>query len=233
MFAAHREIHRYRAVNNLPETPRTTLVACLVQHGTALWAHCGDSRLYWMRRGQIVSRTRDHSRVEALIAQGRLEASERDTHPDRNKLFNCLGAPTIPLVDMGRPAALQPGDVILMCSDGLWSVLPEQALASALSGNTVVRAVPDMVQAAAALAGRHSDNVTALAMMWEDGGPDSATGGMITTSLVPLGAVTTTIHAPLQADLESADQFDEQEIEKAIAEIRDAIDKSSRLTPKN
>ncbi|MFL6714975.1 MAG: PP2C family protein-serine/threonine phosphatase [Burkholderiaceae bacterium] len=233
MFAAHREIHRYRAVNNLPETPRTTLVACLVQHGTALWAHCGDSRLYWMRRGQIVARTRDHSRVEALIAQGKLDPAERDTHPDRNKLFNCLGAPTIPLVDMGKPSTLQPGDVILMCSDGLWSVLPEQALASALAGSTVVRAVPDMVHAAASLAGRHSDNVTALAMMWEDSGFASQGSGLITTSLVPLGAVTTTIHAPRHADLEGADQFDEQEIEKAIAEIRDAIDKSSRLAPKN
>jgi protein phosphatase len=50
---------------------------------------------------------------------------------------------------------------------------------------------------------------------------------------VPLGAVTTTIHAPRHADLEGADQFDDSEIEKAIAEIRAAIDKSSRLTPKD
>ena len=233
MFAAHREIHRYRAVNQLPETPRTTLVACLVQHGTALWAHVGDSRLYWMRRGQIVARTRDHSRVEALIAQGKLDPAERDTHPDRNKLFNCIGAPTIPMIDMGRPSTLQPGDVIMMCSDGLWAVLPEQALASAIGSRTVVRAVPEMVHAAAALAGRNSDNVTAMAMMWEDGAENGdADVGLITTSLVPLGAVTTTIHAPRHADLDGADQFDDSEIEKAIAEIRAAIDKSSRLTPK-
>jgi protein phosphatase len=233
MFAAHREIHRYRAVNNLPETPRTTLVACLVQHGSALWAHCGDSRLYWMRRGQIVSRTRDHSRVEALIAQGQLDAAARDTHPDRNKLFNCLGAPTIPVVDMARPARLQPGDVVMMCSDGLWAMLPEQALAAAFGGGTVVTAVPDLVRGAAAAGGRKGDNVTALAMMWEDAGMQEDSSAVITTSLVPLGAMTTTIHAPLHADLEGADQFDEQEIEKAIAEIRDAIDKSSRLTSKN
>jgi len=231
MFAAHREIHRYRVVNGLPETPRTTLVACLVQHGTALWAHCGDSRLYWMRRGQIISRTRDHSRVEALIAQGQLDASARETHPDRNKLFNCLGAPTIPAVDMARPATLQPGDVIMMCSDGLWSMLPEQTLAAAFGGGTVVTAVPDLVHSAATAGGKRGDNVTALAMMWEDGGMQDE-GASIITSLVPLGAVTTTIHAPRRADLEDADRFDEQEIEKAIAEIRDAIDKSSRLTSK-
>jgi protein phosphatase len=186
-----------------------------------------------MRRGQIVARTRDHSRVEALIAQGKLDPAERDTHPDRNKLFNCLGAPTIPMIEMSRPSLLQPGDVIMICSDGLWAVLPEAALASAIGSRTVVRAVPELVHGAAALAGRTSDNVTAMARMREDGPHAGDGGGMITTSLVPLGAVTTTIHAPRHADLEGADQFDDSEIEKAIAEIRDAIDKSSRLTPRN
>jgi protein phosphatase len=113
-------------------------------------------------------------------------------------------------------------------------VLPEPALASAIGSRTVVRAVPELVHAATALAGRNSDNVTAMAMMWEDGAESGGVdGGMITTSLVPLGAVTTTIHAPRHADLEGADQFDDSEIEKAIAEIRDAIDKSSRLTHKD
>jgi protein phosphatase len=53
-LAAHQEIHRYHTLNNLPETPRTTIVACLIQNGYAYWAHCGDSRLYWMRQGQIL-----------------------------------------------------------------------------------------------------------------------------------------------------------------------------------
>jgi protein phosphatase len=121
----------------------------------------------------------------------------------------------------------------MMCSDGLWAMLPEQALAAAFGGGTVVTAVPDLVRGAAAAGGRKGDNVTALAMMWEDAGMQEDSSAVITTSLVPLGAMTTTIHAPLHADLEGADQFDEQEIEKAIAEIRDAIDKSSRLTSKN
>jgi hypothetical protein len=68
-LAAHQEIHRYHTLNNLPETPRTTIVACLIQNGYAYWAHCGDSRLYWMRQGQILLRTKDHSRLETLIAQ--------------------------------------------------------------------------------------------------------------------------------------------------------------------
>lgn len=231
-FAAHHEIHRYRAINQLPETPRTTIVACLIQHGSAIWAHCGDSRLYWMRNGQILARTKDHSRIETLIAQGKVDPSERATHPDRNKLFNCLGAPNMPIVEISRRASLQANDVMLLCSDGLWSVLPDHVMALRLQENTIVRAVPELLSSAVGIAGKHSDNVTALAMMWESGSSlsDATT---ITTQTLPVGTVTTTIQAPRHADLEAADTFNEAEIEKTIDEIRGAIEKSSRLTSKN
>ncbi|HEY8100024.1 MAG TPA: PP2C family serine/threonine-protein phosphatase [Burkholderiaceae bacterium] len=231
-FAAHREIHRYRAINNLPETPRTTIVVCLIQHNTAFWAHCGDSRLYWMRNGQILSRTRDHSRLETLIAQGKVDPSERDTHPDRNKLFNCLGAPNMPIVEISRRASLQAGDIMLLCSDGLWSMLPDHELAQCLQENTIVRAVPELVSKAASIGGKNSDNVTGLAMMWESGN-SSIDPNSITTHILPVGSVTTTIQAPRHADLENADVFNESEIEKAIEEIRGAIEKSSKITTKS
>jgi protein phosphatase len=232
-FAAHREIHRYRAINNLPETPRTTIVACLIQHGSAVWAHCGDSRLYWMRNGQILARTQDHSRIEALIAQGKVDPSERDTHPERNKLYNCLGAPTMPIVEVSRRASLQAGDVMLLCSDGLWSMLPDSTLAQHFQNNTIVRAVPELIHNATCIAGKKSDNVTALAMMWEGSSNlQDSTTTTITTNILPLGSVTTTIQAPQHADLEAADNFSDNEIEKAIEEIRGAIEKSSRLINK-
>lgn len=232
-FAAHREIHRYRAINNLPETPRTTIVACLIQHNSAYWAHCGDSRLYWMRNGQILARTRDHSRIETLIAQGKVDPSERDTHPERNKLFNCLGAPNMPIVELSRRASLQTGDVILLCSDGLWSVLPDHVLAQNLHQNTVVRAVPELLATATGIAGKTSDNVTALAVMWEGTSVLQESPSTIVTHTLPIGSVTTTIQAPRHADLEQADMFNDSEIEKAIEEIRGAIEKTSRLTSKN
>lgn len=231
-FAAHREIHRYRAINNLPETPRTTIVACLIQHNNAMWAHCGDSRLYWMRGGQILARTRDHSRIETLIAQGKVDASERDTHPDRNKLFNCLGAPNMPIVEISRRASLQAGDVMLLCSDGLWSVLPDHELAQRLHSNTIVRAVPELLATATGIAGKTGDNVTALAMMWESS-EDLQGNSTITTHTLPVGSVTTTIQAPRHLDLENADTYNDSDIEKAIEEIRNAIDKSSRITSRN
>ncbi|MDF3035579.1 MAG: Serine/threonine protein phosphatase [Paucimonas sp.] len=233
-FAAHREIHRYRAINNLPETPRTTIVACLIQHNSAIWAHCGDSRLYWMRNGQILARTRDHSRIETLIAQGKVDPSERDTHPDRNKLFNCLGAPNMPLVEISRRASLQAGDVMLLCSDGLWSMLPDHVLAQTLQSATIVRAIPELISNAASIAGKNSDNVTALAMMWESNEVTSNLNSTtISTKTLPIGSVTTTIQAPRHADLDNADLFNDNEIEKAIEEIRSALDKTTKITSKN
>lgn len=232
-FAAHREIHRYRAINNLPETPRTTIVACLIQHNSAYWAHCGDSRLYWMRQGEILARTRDHSRIETLIAQGKVDPSERDTHPERNKLFNCLGAPTMPIVELSHRASLQAGDVILLCSDGLWSVVPDHVLVQRLQNNTVVRAVPELLATAIGIAGKTSDNVTALAVMWEGNNQLHDPLTTITTHTLPIGSVTTTIQAPRQTDLEQADMFNDSEIEKAIEEIRSAIEKTSRITSKS
>ncbi|SNS27710.1 protein phosphatase [Noviherbaspirillum humi] len=231
-FAAHREIHRYRAVNNLPETPRTTIVACLIQENGAYWAHCGDSRLYWLRRGQLLARTRDHSRIEMLIAEGKADPSERETHPDRNRLFNCLGASVPPVVEVSRCASLQTGDVILLCSDGLWSVLPDNLIAQNLAESTVVRAVPELIGMATAIGGKNGDNVTALAMMWE-GAYNLEDASTIATHTLPVGSIATTIQAPLHPDLERPDVFDDAEIEKAIDEIRKAIDKTSRITSKN
>jgi hypothetical protein len=119
-----------------------------------VWAHCGDSRLYWLRRGQVLARTRDHSHIEHLIAKGLADPSERSTHPDRNKLYSCLGASTPPRIELSRQASLEPGDVLLLCSDGLWGMLPDTEIVHQLSTHTIVQAVPDMIGMATAIAGR-------------------------------------------------------------------------------
>jgi protein phosphatase len=231
---AHEQIHRYREENGLPETPRTTAVACLIQHNTAIWAHCGDSRLYWMRRGQILGRTRDHSHIEHLIAQGLADPSERATHPDRNKLYNCIGATSLPRVEVARQASLQPGDVLLLCSDGLWGMLPDEEIAHRLATQTVVRAVPELIAMATMIAGPTSDNTTALAIMWQ-GSPDMESGPgledtVISTKMLPENLVSSTIAATSGPDTPlEIDAFNDDEIEKAIAEIRGAIEKSSQI----
>src|SRR5690606_22980496 len=119
------------------------------------------------------------------------------------------------------------------CSDGLWSVLPDHLLAQSFVNSPVVRTVPELLSAAVALGGKSGDNVTALAMMWEGAGEleDSAT--TIATHTLPIGSITTTIEAPRHADLDQMDVFNESEIEKAIAEIRGAIEKTAKMTSRN
>jgi len=238
LLAAHQDIHQYRHAHQMPETPRTTIVACLIQHNTATWAHCGDSRLYWMRGGEILGRTRDHSHVENLIAKGLALPSERATHPDRNKLWNCLGADTLPRVEVAGGASLLPGDLLLLCSDGLWSMLPDDDLLRRMQAQTVVRAVPGMLQAALRAAGDGSDNVTALAIMWQGSsvldslGPTTMAemSTVISTETLPVELHSTTIRdTPAPQAPENIDAFDDDEIEKAIAEIRGAIEKSSQI----
>ena len=230
---AHWDILAYAKDHKLPETPRTTVVACLVQHNHAVWAHCGDSRLYWVRRNQVLARTRDHSHLEYLIERGRALESDRNTHPDRNKLYNCLGAGQAPRIDISRQASLEAGDTLLLCSDGLWSMLPETEIVHRLSTSTIVRAVPDMVAMAAAIGGARADNTTALAITWQGADAKGVNSpDIISTQMLPENEVSSTITAgqPLPAAAAAvADAFDEDEIEKAIAEIREAIEKSSQL----
>ncbi|MGZ3182416.1 MAG: PP2C family protein-serine/threonine phosphatase [Telluria sp.] len=235
LAAAHTEIHRYAAAHNLPDTPRTTAVACLVQHNVAIWAHCGDSRLYLVRRGQVLNRTRDHSHIEYLIAKGQAKPADRATHPDRNKLYNCLGASSLPRVEISGQASLLPGDIIMLCSDGLWAMLPDEEIAQRLSAQTIVRAIPDMLERATDIAGTKADNTTALAIMWQgapvvDAITTLAPGAetIISTQMLPDNVVTTTM-ATAPANAPEADAFDDDEIEKAIAEIRGAIEKSSNI----
>lgn len=230
LLQAHHDIQAYAMAHDLPELPRTTVVACLVQHNCAVWAHCGDSRLYWVRRNQILARTRDHSHIEYLIERGRADPLERATHPDRNKLYNCLGAPTPPKIELSARATLQAGDVLLLCSDGLWSMLPDSEIVHRLSGaGGVVAAVPEMVNMAAAVGGAQADNTTALGIMWQ--GADTVDGGLpnvISTQMLAEDHVGTTIIAAEPAP-DEADGFGADDIEKAIAEIRAAIEKSSQL----
>ena len=226
---AHDAILRHAREHALPETPRTTIVACLVQHNCAVWAHCGDSRLYWMRRGQVLARTRDHSHVEALIAKGKVDPAERHSHPDRNKLYNCLGASTPPQVEVSRQVGLEPGDVLMLCSDGLWGVLPDSEIVHQLSTRTIVQAVPDMIAMAVAIAAGRADNATALAIQWQGAGAPpaglDADPSVVSTQMLPEGEMTTR----LSGDVPAADPFDDDDIEKAIAEINDAIERSSQL----
>ena len=94
LSSAHHAILDYAFDKNLPDAPRTTVVACIVQDSQAYWAHAGDSRLYLLRRGGVAAQTRDHSRVQMMMDQGLLDAEGAAKHPSRNRIYSCLGGAT-------------------------------------------------------------------------------------------------------------------------------------------
>jgi protein phosphatase len=231
--SAHRELHRYRAEHSLPEAPRTTVVLCIVQEGVAYWAHVGDSRLYLLRGGAIAHRTLDHSRVHHLVASGLLRPEEARDHPERNRIFNCLGAFVEPQVEQGGPVGLRAGDTLLLCSDGLWSALPERVLVDRFTDRTVMRAVPDLLDEALASAGPEADNTTALAMSWA-GSEDYPTGPgalQVSTEVMPDGVVASTIQVPRAGGEPDPLALTDSQIDEAVNEIQQAIARASRLIP--
>src|SRR5207244_12398678 len=89
--AGHAAILREAQKRDLADTPRTVLVACVVQDGFAHWMHVGDSRQYLIRQGRSVERTRDHTVVQQLIDEGRIREEAITSHPERNRLLQRLG----------------------------------------------------------------------------------------------------------------------------------------------
>mgnify|MGYP006163167273 FL=1 len=170
VMAGHHQLLRYASEKGLIDTPRTTIVACILQGNTAYWAHCGDSRLYFVRGEKLIARTRDHSYSE-------LQSSLSSVVPvneryNRNVLFTCLGSPGKPVVDTAGPLLLQEGDRLLLCSDGLWGTVEDELITNHLATRSISDAVPELVEVALRNGGPKCDNVTVLAMEWEGTGHD-------------------------------------------------------------
>lgn len=153
----------------LDQKPRATCAVCLVQDGGSYWAHVGDSRIYQLRGGKIKARTRDHSHVELLLREGLIAESEMRSHPMRNFVECCLGGDA-PLPDMSVTARnkLEPGDVLLVCTDGLWSGLADGDLAEvARDARTPIdNVVRVLANRAVAKNSPHSDNTSITAVRW-------------------------------------------------------------------
>jgi PPM family protein phosphatase len=224
---AHHALVDYAKVRQLTDTPRTTCVACVVQEGIACWAHVGDSRLYHLREGKIQAQTRDHSRVQMLVDSGRIREEAVAAHPDRNKIFNCLGAHTPPQVELSHKTVLRTRDTLLLCSDGLCGPLSGKIIAGAVLANDIMRAVPDLLTQAEQRAGKDADNLSAVAMTWTDS-VQVQSPGEVSTQTLELDAVITQVE-----DFKKEDHSDltDEEIERAIGEIRDAIRKHTPQKP--
>ena len=223
VMAGHHQLLRYATEKGLMDTPRTTVVACVIQGEAAYWAHCGDSRLYLLRGDKLIARTRDHSYTELqdTLAQV-VPIAERF---NRNVLFTCLGSPGKPVVDTVGPLLLQSGDKVLLCSDGLWGNVTDSVIAEQISSRPIADAVPELVEFALRNGGPRCDNVTVLSVDWEGAEDADVTGGISTETLGD-DVFASTIQASVMGD-NPPDDLDEAEIERSIREINEAIRRSS------
>ena len=223
MTNAHHAILDYTTRHHLRDTPRTTCVACVVQDNVAYWAHAGDSRLYLIRDGRVITQTKDHSRIRLLIEEGMISEAQAAFHPDRNKIYSCLGSPTPPEIEFSRKTPLNHGDILLLCSDGLWGEMSGDMMAVALKGSNLLQAVPMILNQAETKGGPHRDNLSVVAVRWEDAYVEEASSA-ISTQTMTQDEVTTRLEEFGRNPAYKSELSDE-EIEKAIDEIRNAIDK--------
>lgn len=166
IYAAHDAVNEYAIQKHLPEPPRTTCVVCVVQKGMAIWAHVGDSRMYHFNKQGFVSRTRDHSAVQQLVDDGIIDESQMTTHPDRNKLYNSVGGFSLPDIELGKLIKLYAGDVLLMCTDGVWPELTAQEIFATLRAYPLEKAVKYMMDHAEFRSGEGGDNLSVVALRY-------------------------------------------------------------------
>ncbi len=158
MSEAHTMIKASRYMNE--KDPHSTAVMLLLQPDKVTWGHCGDSRLYHFRGGQLLHRTVDHSYVEHLIAIGRITPEQALTHPNRNVLLTSLGGQESPLFDFSESTDLVAGDSFLLCSDGLWAYFEDDELAALIDGNTARMACEMLIDIARKRAAGGGDNLS-------------------------------------------------------------------------
>jgi protein phosphatase len=163
---ANSKIHQLAQQDSSRAGMGTTLTAALVRGDEVSLAHVGDSRAYVLRDGELRRLTKDHSLVEELRRQGRLTDEQAEEHPQRSIITRALGPEPRVKVDT-RTYPGRDGDVFLLCSDGLTTMVAEEEIRDILTGSRSLRsAVSRLVEAANRQGGR--DNITVVAFRVEE-----------------------------------------------------------------
>lgn len=211
----HDVIENVRVRKKLTESPRTTIVVALIQHNKLFCAHVGDSRLYLYRNGLEEFQTQDHSVVQSLLREGRITAEQIERHPHRNKIYNCLGGDKPPNVELADPMPLKEGDVILLCSDGVWNKVVDFTMAQHMLAANIQDGITRLLDDAEHESVTDGDNMSAIAMQW---GERVTAPLSVSTLDLPTEMTTTTI-----INQHNALDLTDAEIEKAIADIQEAL----------
>ena len=143
--------------------PHSTLAALLLlPGGRCHFAHSGDSRLYHFRGAQLLHRSRDHSLLQALVAQGLLSDAQARTDPRGNLLLHCLGTEQPPAIEAHLCEALQAGDALLACSDGIWQCFSDAELGALVHQASPRQACEQLVAQARLRAAGSCDNLSLI-----------------------------------------------------------------------
>lgn len=164
---AHSRINRKARQQGINVShPRTTCISCLVQNGYAYWAHVGDSRLYHFRNGRFLTRTVDHSTTDPMYQEGIL--NEKESMQESGHLVRCVGGPKRPLVTLGAETRLERGDVLLLCTDGVWRAFTERDMEQALDGQKLEDSIERMMARSERKFRKDCDNMTVVGLTWND-----------------------------------------------------------------
>lgn len=222
IYAAHHAIGDYATGHELMETPRTTCVVCIVQEDFAYWAHVGDSRLYMFHGAKLIARTKDHSKVQQLFDSGKITEEQMTVHPDRNKIYNCVGGLMPPEIEFSKKIPVQAGDAFLLCTDGLWGGLSNSEIGAILEAYPINQALPELLDHAEFRGGEDGDNLSGIGMVWGE----QRQADPVSTASMPLNAMTTRMD--VFGMPKDGGDITEEDIERAIAEIQTAIQKYSK-----
>jgi PPM family protein phosphatase len=174
---ANREIHKLAQEDSSRAGMGTTLTAAMLHDDEVALGHVGDSRAYVLRDGELKRLTKDHSLVEELRRQGRLTEEQAEEHPQRSIITRALGPePNVNVDTMTVPA--RDGDVFLLCSDGLTTMVGDEEIRDILVRARSLRsAVNHLVEAANRGGGR--DNITAVAFRLAEEGAEQEEGATL------------------------------------------------------
>lgn len=225
----HNAIGEYAQEHNMLEAPRTTIVAAIVQRGMLYCAHIGDSRLYHYRDSHLLFRTEDHSVVQHLYNKGMISKDDMSSHPYRHKVSNCLGGDVPPKIDLADRQELIEGDTIFLCTDGVWGAVSDEQIKHMLNNASIEDGVTELLNHAEKVSQQQGDNMSAIGLQWGDKLSSSLA---VSTAAMSLGATTTIMNPVAQSDTENPldsainDDFTDDEIERTIAEIQIALNKT-------
>jgi serine/threonine protein phosphatase PrpC len=226
----HKLIAQVTEQQEMLEAPRTTIVVAVVQRGMLYCAHVGDSRLYHFRDGHLLYRTEDHSIVQSLYNKGMINKDEMQHHPYRHKIFSCLGGDVPPKIELAERQELVEGDTVLLCTDGLWGAVTDEQIKHALLGSSISENVSGLLDAAEAASVEQGDNMSAIGLQW---GNRLHSQLAVSTIQLPTGFSTTIMNPSTRSDIDLndpllQDDLSDDDIERTIAEIQVALQKTKR-----